>query len=221
MAYNDKHKQLLQYFMHERMVSEHKALMVNKFLFGDKILDNHIELINLKIAPLEFKINKTVGEEDGKINYVFIATFVDDFTKQESSKVIFRALVLYIMKSGGSVAYWEALKFNSQMNESLMRVFFNNKYLIADSNDNVFLSPLAICEMDGYLAEHFNEKRCMACKSIVSHGVKCTSCGQFGHGLCLDKYFTSIDPNKQNKKCPKCTKEIDFNWAPIEIVKKF
>lgn len=204
--------------MMERMVPEDNAESVNKFLFESKFVDNTIELINSKILSLEFRINKIVCEQDGSVHYVFLSTFMDNFSsKLDVSKFVFKQLVRYIIEHDGCVSFSNALKFHNQMSYDLMKSYFTNHYFIGDSSDNIYLSPLAISELEGYLSEHFNERRCMTCMNIVSHGVKCQSCGQYGHGLCLKKYFTTV----KNQKCPKCSKDIDFSWEPITIVQKF
>lgn len=217
MAYNNKHKQFLQYFMQERNVPIDIAKKVNSFLFPDKRLDDIIELINIKIAPLEFKINKVICEQNGDISYVFIATFLDNFnTKQDPSKLIFSEIVNYIIAANGSVSYDELINFNSRMSDTLLDNLFNHKYLIADKDKNIFLSPLAINELEGYLAGKFNDKRCMCCMNVVGHGIQCQSCQKYVHGHCLTQYFKNVD----NKKCPKCSEKITIEWNPITIVNK-
>lgn len=215
MAYNDKHKQFLQYFMQTRMVSENDAINVNNILFPEKNIDNAIELINTKISPLEFKINKVVCEQNANVKYVFIATFLDDFNaKQDPSKVLFGGIVNHIIDSGGSVTYDELMKHFKNLSDSHLDTFFTSKYLIADEDKNIFLSPLAISELEGYLIEKFQDKKCMACMSIVGHGIKCQSCGKFVHGHCLTAYFKNVG----SKKCPKCSKTLDVSWNSIETV---
>lgn len=215
MAYNDKHKQFLQYFMQERNVPKDIAKNINGFLFPDKKLDDVIELINIKIVPLEFKINKVVCEQNGNIHYVFIATFLDNFnTKQDPNKLIFRDIVNYIITAGGCVSYDELINFNSKMSDTLLDNFFTHKYLIADEDKNIFLSPLAISELEGYLAEKFDNKRCMCCMNVVGHGIECQSCQKYAHGYCLTKYSRNVG----NKKCPKCSNEITIEWNPKTVV---
>lgn len=209
------HRQLLQYFMRERMVSENDAKKVIQILFPEKNIDNVIELINSKISPLEFKINKVVCEQNGNVAYVFIATFVDDFNaKQDPSKIIFGGLVNYIFDSGGSVTYDQLMTFSKNMSDSQLDNFFASKYLIADEDKNIFLSPLAISELEGYLIEKFQDKKCMGCMSIVGHGIKCQSCEKFAHGHCLTAYFKNVG----SKKCPKCSKALDVSWNLITTV---
>lgn len=211
MAYNNNHKQFLQYFMHERMVFQKDAQNINNILFPNTDLDNTINFINSKIIPLEFKINKVVCEQNDKSIYVFIATFVDDFnTKQDSSKILFCELVNFIINANGSIPYDELiLKFDSELlTVDIINNFFTNKYLIADKNNNIFLSPLAINELEGYLVENFKEKRCMSCMGFVGQGINCYSCGQFAHRHCLSVYFKRIG----NYKCPKCSKILCVDW---------
>lgn len=215
MAYNEKHKQFLQYFMQHRTVPEDDTKKINNFLFPNTLIDNTIELINIKIAPLELKINKVVCEQNGVTNYVFIATFVNNFnTKQDPSKVIFSKIVKYIIEADGCVPYDELINFDSKITDTLLDHFFTNKYLIADKDKNIFLSPLAISELEGYLAEQFNEKRCMCCMSVVGHGIKCQSCKKYVHGHCLTIYLKNIG----NEKCPKCFEKLIVQWNPITIV---
>ncbi|XP_025207352.1 non-structural maintenance of chromosomes element 1 homolog [Melanaphis sacchari] len=217
MAYNDKHRQFLQYFMHERMVSENDAKSVSNILFPEKDIDIIIELINTKISPLEFKINKVICEQDGIVTYVFIATFLDDFnTKPDTSKIIFGRLVNHIIALGGSVTYDEVMTFSTNITDSQLDNFFASKYLIADKDKNIFLSPLTISEMEGYLTEKFPDKRCMGCLSIVGHGIKCPSCENFAHGHCLTTYFNNVG----SKKCPKCSKTLNVSWNSITAVNK-
>ncbi|XP_003242711.1 non-structural maintenance of chromosomes element 1 homolog [Acyrthosiphon pisum] len=215
MAYNDMHRQLLQYFMHERMVFEKDAKKVIQILFPEKNTDNIIELINSKISPLEFKINKVVCEQNGNVAYVFIATFIEDFNaKPDPSKIIFGGLVNHIFASGGSVTYDQLMTFSKNMSDAQLDNFFASKYLIADEDKNIFLSPLAISELEGYLIEKFQDKRCMGCMSIVGHGIKCQSCEKFAHGHCLTAYFKNVG----SKKCPKCSKTLDVSWFSIKTV---
>lgn len=214
MAYHDKHKQFLQFFMQERIVSEHTAKKMNDVLFSEKTIDNTIEIINTKIVPLEFKINKTVCEQNGNIDYVFVSMCVDEFkAKQDQAKIMFKLLVDCIMLSGGSIPYYQAIRFNEQMSDAMLNTFFSNKYLVADNDNNIFLSPVAISELEGYLAEKFKEKRCMGCKSIVSYGIKCPSCEKFVHGHCLTDYFK----NTKSKKCPNCSKQISLEWNIVDV----
>lgn len=216
MAYNDQHIQFLQYFMHERVVLQNVAQDINNILFPNTDLGDTINLINNKIAPLEFKINKVVCEQNGADLYVFIATFVDDFnTKQDPHKVIFGELATLIINADGSIPYDELiLKSNSQiLTNDLINDFFANKYLITDENKNIFLSPLALSELEGYLAENFKNKRCMSCMSFVGHGTQCHSCAWYAHGHCLTAYFNSID----NNKCPKCSNILNVDWKPMNI----
>ncbi|VVC37379.1 Zinc finger, RING-like,Zinc finger, RING/FYVE/PHD-type [Cinara cedri] len=216
MAYNDKHKQFLHYFMHERMVAQKDAQNINNILFPNTDLSNTISFINSKIAPLEFKINKVVCEQNGDNMYVFIATFVEDFNaKQDPTKVIFSELVKSIIDADGSIQYDELmLKFNNQLlTDNMIDNFFTNKYLITDENKSIFLSPLAISELEGYLAENYQNKRCTSCMGFVGHGLKCHSCEQFAHGHCLTAYFKRLG----NNKCPKCSKNIHVDWEPITI----
>lgn len=201
--------------MQERMVSESEAKKINQVLFPEKVIDNTIEIINTKIVPLEFKINKTVCEQNGKTSYVFVSMFIDEFkAKPDPVKIMFKLLVDFIMTSGGSVPFDEVIKFNDQMSNTLMHTFFSNKYLMVDNDSNIFLSTLAISELEGYLAEKFKEKRCMGCMSIVGHGIKCPSCEQFVHGHCLAAYFKNIS----SKKCPKCSKQLSVEWKSIEVI---
>ncbi|CAI6362067.1 unnamed protein product [Macrosiphum euphorbiae] len=215
MAYNDMHRQVLQYFMHERIVSEKDAKKVIQILFPGKDNDNIIELINSKISPLEFKINKVVCEQNGNVAYVFIATFIEDFNaKPDPSKIIFGGLVNHIFASGGSVTYDQLMTFSKNMSDTQLDNFFASKYLIADEDKNIFLSPLAISELEGYLSEKFQDKRCMGCMSIVGHGIKCPFCEKFAHGHCLTAYFKNVG----SKKCPKCSKQLDISWNTIKTV---
>jgi len=201
--------------MHERMVSENDAKKMIKILFPEKNIDNIIELINSKISPLEFKINKVVCEQNGNVAYVFIATFIDDFnTKQDPRKIIFGELVNQIFASGGSVTYDQLITFSKNMSDTQLDKFFESKYLIADKDKNIFLSPFAISELEGYLIEKFQDKRCMGCMSIVGHGIKCQSCKKFAHGHCLTAYFKDVG----SKKCPKCSKPLNVNWNSITTV---
>lgn len=213
MSYNDQHKQLLQYFMQERMISETNADKVNSVLFPDTNIDNTIQLINSKITPFDLKINKAVCEQNGDVFYVFISMFVHDFnTKYDSNKAIFIKLVDYIITAGGSAPLDEVLTFNDQMSENLLHQFFSNKYCVMDEADNIFLTALAISELEGYLVEKFSKKRCMCCMSIVIHGVHCQSCGKFAHGYCLTEYCKNIGSNK----CPKCSKN-NIEWGLVRI----
>ncbi|KAL5236427.1 hypothetical protein ACI65C_003837 [Semiaphis heraclei] len=215
MAYNDNHRKLLQYFMHERMVSEIDAKKVVKILFPEKNIDNIIELINIKISPLEFKINKVVCEQNGNIAYVFIATFLNNFNaKQDPSKIIFSKIVNHIFDLGGSITYDQLMTIFNNLSDTQLDNFFASKYLIADEDKNIFLSPLAISELEGYLIEQFQDKKCMGCMSIVGHGIKCQSCENVAHGHCLTSYFKNVG----SKKCPKCSKTLDVNWNSITTV---
>lgn len=213
MTYNDQHKQLLQYFMQERMVSETQAKKVNSVLFPGKNIDNIIQLINCKIIPFDLKINKVACEQNGDIFYVFISIFVDDLNaKYDSNKAIFIKLVDYIITAGGSAPLDKVLTINSQMSEKVLDTFFSNKYCIADQADNILLTALAINELEGYLVDKFNEKRCMCCMNIVIYGVHCQSCGKFAHGYCLTKYCKEIG----SIKCLKCSKN-NIEWGSVEI----
>lgn len=213
MAYNDQHIQLLQYFMQERMVSETQAKKVNSVLFPGKNVDNIIQLINCRIVSFYLKINKVTCEQNGDIFYVFISTFDNDLnTKHDSNKVIFIKLVDYIITAGGSAPLDNVLTINNQMSEEVMDTFFSNKYCIADQADNIFLTALAINELEGYLVEKFSDKRCMCCMNIVIHGVHCQSCGKYAHGHCLTKYCKNIG----SIKCLKCSKN-DIEWGSFEI----
>lgn len=206
MDFHAKHKQFLQYFMRERMVLEEDCKKISNVLFPENNFNDIIEVLNLKITPLEFKINKVVCEQNGKTWYVFIATFIDDFNiKQDPIKLEFIKLVDYILAAGGSVKYDNILNYSSN-SDSLMN-FFKNNYLMMDDNQNVFLSPLAISELEGYLANKYKDKRCMICMSIVGNGIKCQSCNMFAHGYCLTTYFKNIGITK----CPKCSKQLLFN----------
>ncbi|XP_060852247.1 non-structural maintenance of chromosomes element 1 homolog [Rhopalosiphum padi] len=217
MAYNNKHRRFLQYFMHERMVSENDAKKVNEIIFPEKIIDDVIELINIKISPLEFKINKVVCEQNGNVTYVFIATFLDDFNiKPDPSKINFGRLVNHIIASGGSVTYDEIMTSCKTISDTQLDNFFTSKYLIADEDKNIYLSPLAISELEGYLTDKFQDKRCMGCLSIVGHGIKCPSCDKFAHGHCLTAYFNNVG----SKKCPKCSNTLNINWNSITTVNK-
>jgi len=198
------------------MVSESDTQKIIDVLFPGKTVDNIIELINTKIVPLEFKINKLTCEQNDEINFVFIAMFVDDFnTKPEQSKIIFKEIVNYIIEAGGSVSYNEILQHNN-MSETLMDYFFSNKYLITDNDNNIFLSPLAISELEGYLIEKYSSRKCMGCMSVVVHGIKCPSCELYVHGFCLMTYFKNVN----SKKCLKCFNPLIVDWSSIEIVNK-
>lgn len=215
MAYNDKHRQFLQYFMHERIVFENDAKKTNDILFPEKKIDDIVQLINTKICPLEFKINKVVCEQNGNVTYVFIATFLDNFNaKLDPSKVMFGKIVNHIVTSGGSVTYDEIITSFKNLSDTQLDNFFASKYLIADKDKNIFLSPLAISEFEGYLTEQFEDKRCMGCLSIVGHGIKCPSCEKFAHGHCLTAYFKNIG----SKKCPKCSNTLNVSWDSITTV---
>lgn len=218
MAYSNKHKQFLQYFMHARMVSETNAIKLNHTLFSNDNIENTIELINSKIIPLEFKINRVVCEQNGDACYVFVATFVNDFNvKHDPSKAMFAELVNYIIIAGGSVPYEDVITFNSQMSDTLLNSFLMHKYLITDNNRNIFLSPLAISELEEYLVDKFLDKRCSGCLSIVVHGVQCKSCKQFAHGPCLSAYFKNVG----GEKCPKCSTKLCSGWNPVTVFNEF
>lgn len=200
--------------MHHRLLSENDANKINKLLFSDTKLDFTIELINSKIIPLEFKINKTVCEQNGEVSYVFIATFFDDFnSKKDPSKVMFIKLVDYIVGAGGSVPHDEVMTFHNNMSQPCLSAYFDNKYLVADNDLNIFLSPLAISELEGYLADKFADKTCMGCMKFVGHGIKCQSCGKFAHRQCLDAYFK----NSGCQKCLKCSQQLSVDCNPITI----
>lgn len=214
MAYTDKHRQLLQYFMVKRIVPIEDAVKVHEVLFPEKNIENTIELINNKIFSLEFKINKTTSEQNGNISYVYVALFVDDFNaKPDIKKNLFKELVDYIIAADGSVPYNELITCNSQMSDALLDEYFTNKYLVADENKHIFLSPLAISELEGYLIDKFEEKRCVGCMGIVGFGVKCESCKQYAHGNCLNSYFNNVG----SRKCPKCSKLMCYDWSPITV----
>jgi len=201
--------------MHERMVPEINAQKVIKLVFPEKDVDNIIELINIKITPLEFKINKVVCEQNGDVSYVFISTFIDNFnTKPDPSKIIFGEIVNHIFDSGGSITYDQLMTFAKNISDAQLDNYFDSKYLISDEDKNIYLSPLAISELEGYLIEKFQDKRCMGCMSIVAHGIKCQSCEKFAHGHCLTAYFQNVGSNK----CPKCSKIIDVSWNSITTV---
>lgn len=217
MAYNDKHKQLIQYFMYERAVSEDEAKNVNNKLFPGKNIDDTIEIINSKIDPLEIKINKVICDQNGNISYVLIATFLDEFnTKPDPKKLIFREIVDLIMTSGGSIPYDNLIMFNSKVDDKILEDYFTHKYLVADQNENIFLSPLAISELEGYLVEKFKEKRCVCCMNFVGNGIECPFCKKLVHGHCVTAYFSSVG----NKKCPKCSNLLNIEWLPIDINNK-
>lgn len=212
MAYTDQHRLLLQYFMQERMVSDSDAQNANSLWFPETNIDNTIQLINSKITQVEMKINKVECEQSGKIFYVFISRFLDDFnTKHDQSKVMFLKLVDYIVAAGGSAPINKVLTFNDKISNELMQHYFSNKYCVSDKADNIFLTALAISELEGYLVEKFKGKICMCCMSIVSHGVRCQSCGRFAHGHCLAEYCKNIGRDK----CPKCSKN-NIDWGSFE-----
>lgn len=219
MTYNDKHKQFLQYFMHERVVQQNAAFKLNKKLFPSVDLDDTIKFINTNIAPLEFKINKVVCEQNGEDLYVLVALFVDNFNdRQDPNKVIFGEIVTSIINADGSLPYGELiLRYNSQLTEDLIENFFSNKYLITDKNKNIFLSPLAISELEGFLAKNYKNKRCMSCMRFVGQGTKCKSCGQYAHSLCLTEYFKRVG----NANCPKCSKTLHIDWKPLDVFSEF
>lgn len=206
--------------MHERIVTETDVKKINGILFPTNTIEYTIELINTKIVPLEFKINKVICEQNGIVYYVFIATFNDDsIGKLDPNRKLFIEFANYIIEAGGSVSYAELLTIS--INELLEKTrdktidnFFTKKYLIADQDKNVFLSPMAINELEGYLVNKFREKKCMGCMSVVGHGVKCDSCKNFAHAHCLFSYFKNVD----SKKCPKCSKELSVEWKPITVV---
>lgn len=200
--------------MNQRLVSENDAIKINKFLFYNKDIDSTIELINSKITPLEFKINKTVCEQNGDVNYVFIASLFDDFNlKKDPYKIMFSKLVDYIIEAGGSIMYDEATMFHNNMTKNILDAFFSNKYLVTDNERNIFLSSLAISELEGYLAAKFPDKTCMGCMRFVGHGIKCQSCGKFAHRLCLNTYFK----NSHSQKCLKCSQHLSVDCNPITI----
>ncbi|XP_050429111.1 uncharacterized protein LOC126838610 [Adelges cooleyi] len=216
MAYSEKHKQFLQYFMFNRMVTEEDANIVNGSLFPEKDLDNTIELINTKIAPLEFKISKRVCEQDSNIYYAFIALFVDDFNcKTDPVKTLFVEIVNFVILSGGVVPYDEMIAKYTTFNTfyDILDNLFRRKYLTADAEKNIYLSPLAVSELDGYLVEKFSSKKCMGCMSVVAYGIQCVSCNKFIHGHCLTTYSKNIG----SAKCPKCSQKIVSSWTPISI----
>lgn len=217
MSYNYKHKQFLQHFMYARMVSETDAKQLNQTLFSNENVEHTIELINNKITPLEFSINRVVCEQNGDINYVFIATFVNNFNvKLDPNKVLFAKLVDYIIMQGGSVSYDEVISFNSEISVTLLESFFTHKYLITDKNRKIFLSPLTISELEQYLVEKMANNKCSGCLNIIVYGVRCKSCKQFAHGYCLNTYFNNVG----SKKCPKCSNQMSYEWNPIRIFDK-
>lgn len=214
ITYDVKHMQFLQHFMDHRLVSENDAIKINKLLFHNKDIDTTINLINSKITPLEFKINKTVCEQNGDVNYVFIATFFDDFnSKKDLNKVMFTQLVNHIIEAGGSITYDDATSFHSNVTNDILDAFFDSKYLLTDDEKNIFLSPLAISELEGYLADKFPDKTCMGCMKFVVHGIKCQSCGKFVHRQCLTEYFK----NSGTQNCLKCTQRLSVDCNPITI----
>jgi hypothetical protein len=202
--------------MHERIVTKIDAEKINSILFPEDTIKETIALINSKIVPLEFKINQVICEQNGDVYYVFIATFNDDSNcKPDPDKKIFIELANYIIEAGGLVPYAELLMFNKNgISDMLLDNFFTKKYLTADKDKNIFLSPLAINELEGYLVNKFREKKCMCCMSVVGHGFKCDSCENFAHGHCLLLYFKNV----HCKKCPKCYKMLSVEWNPIKIM---
>lgn len=200
--------------MHERVVTGIDAEKINSTLFPEKTIKETIELINSKIVPLEFKINQVICEQNGDVYYVFIATFNDDSNcKPDPDKKIFVELANYIIEAGGLVPYVELLlMFNKiGLSDILLDNFFTKKYLIADKDKNIFLSPMAINELDGYLVNNFKKKKCMCCMSVVGYGLKCDICENFAHGHCMLSYFKNLGCNR----CPKCSKELSVEWNPI------
>lgn len=216
MAYTEKHKQFLQYFMFNRVVLEEDVKNINASLFPGKHLDDTIELINSKILPLEFKISKTICEQNGSINYTFIALFIDEFnSKVDPVKKIFADIVNFIVSSGGRSPYTGLIENYKHVNyfDASLNVLFEKKYLTADLEKNIYLAPLAISELEGYLVEKFISRRCIGCMSIVIYGIQCSSCNDFIHGHCL----TSYSRNVGCQKCPKCSHKISANWIPLDI----
>lgn len=217
MAYKKEHKQFLQYFMHERIITENNAKKINSILFPEETIKDTIETINSKLVPLELKINKVKCEQNGDVYYVFIAMFNDEFWKPDPNKKIFVELANYIIEAGGMISYAEILIFNNNaISDMLLDNFFKKKYLIADNNKNIFLSPLAINELEGYIVNKFGEKKCMGCISVVGHGIKCDSCKNYAHGHCLSSYFKNVG----SKKCPNCSESLSVEWNPITVVQK-
>lgn len=200
--------------MDHRLVSENDAIKINKLLFSNKDIDSTLELVNSKLMPLEFKINKTVCEQNGEVIYTFMASFFDDFnSKKNPNKIMFSKLIDYIIKSDGSILYNDATIFHSNMTKNILDDFFDNKYLVSDNEQNIFLSPLAISELEGYLATKFPDKTCMGCMRFVGHGIKCGSCGKFAHRQCLSTYFK----NSGSQKCLKCSQQLSVDCNPIKI----
>ncbi|XP_050534926.1 non-structural maintenance of chromosomes element 1 homolog [Daktulosphaira vitifoliae] len=216
MAYTEKHKQFLQYFMFNRMVLEEDVKNINANLFPGKQLDDTVELINTKILPLEFKISKTICEQNGSINYTFIALFVDEFNcKVDPIKKLFADIVNFIISSGGCAPYNEMIENYKNFNsfDNSLDVLFEKKYLTADPEKNIYLTPLAISELEGFLVEKYISRRCMGCMSIVVYGIQCSSCNDFIHGHCLTSYSLSVG----SQKCPKCYHKISVSWIPLNV----
>lgn len=203
--------------MYERAVSEEEAKNVNSKLFPEKNVDDTIEIVNSKIVPLEIKINKVICDQNGNVNYVLIATFLNNFNaKPDPKRLMFREIVDFIMAAGGSIPYDNLIIFNSKLAGEILDNYFAHKYLVADQNENIYLSPLALSELEGYLAEKFKEKRCMCCMNIVGNGIECPSCKKIAHGHCVTAYFSNVP----HKKCPKCSNQLNVEWLPIDINNK-
>lgn len=204
--------------MQVRIVLEYEAKIINDTLFPHETLQNTIELINSKIIPLEQQIIQVMCEQNGEVNYVFIAMFVDDFNvEHDPNKVLFINLANYIITKGGSVHFDDIMMFNDEMSAKKLEVFLTNKYLIVDKCKNIFLSPLAIKEMEVYLNENFVDRKCSGCLNIVVYGIECESCKKLAHGPCLIRYFENVG----SEKCLNCSKRIRYEWNPLIVFNEF
>ncbi|XP_078040323.1 SMC5-SMC6 complex component Non-SMC element 1 isoform X2 [Augochlora pura] len=219
MEYTQKHKILLQAFVHEGVLNEAKAKELVIKLFDSDKVQLIINQINMQLQPLDMLIKRCRCEITGELFWVFVNTELDPVTvfQDEFSKtqlLLLRYIFSEIITSNNGSAKstfclnlcsLEDITMTKADAEEFLNDMVNKKWLAYEAGD-YYMGVRSITELMPYFRVTYenNLDTCCLCKETIFHGDRCITCKAMLHFHCLKQYATDHNP----VKCPSCKKQF-------------
>ncbi|XP_033329603.2 SMC5-SMC6 complex component Non-SMC element 1 [Megalopta genalis] len=215
MEYTQKHKILLQTFVHEGVLDENNAKELVIKLFDVDNVPLIINQINEQLQPLDMLIKRCECEITGELFWIFANTELDEVTRyqdefSEMQLALLRNVFSEIITSNdGSVKSMfclnlcslEDVKMSKAEAEEFLNDMVDRKWL-AYKNGNYYMGVRSITELMPYFRVTYksNLSTCCLCKQAIFHGERCNNCQAMLHLHCLKRYATVHNP----VTCPTC-----------------
>ncbi|XP_003703522.1 SMC5-SMC6 complex component Non-SMC element 1 [Megachile rotundata] len=215
MVYGQKHKILLQTFMHEGLLDENKAKDLVIQLFGNDNVSVIVNQINEQLQVLNMLIKKVQCEITSQVYWVVISTVLDEVTRfqTEFSKAqlaLLRHVFSEIITSNNrciqstvclNLCSSADVKLSKTEAEEFLGDIVTRKWLVY-KDGFYFIGPRSITELMPYFRATYedNLSTCCLCKQVIFYGKKCGNCESLLHLFCLQRYAMIHNP----MKCPTC-----------------